>query len=258
MKKLTILTIAALLLMPLAVLRAVTLGNLGCECFINPLGIDTPKPRLSWVIESGKRGELQTAYEVLVASTPELLAKDKGDLWDSGRVVSDQSIQIEYAGQPLESRMECHWKVRVWDKAGKASDWAKPARWTMGLLQAEDWSAKWITASKWFMPPNVRPNGLVVSAGGWADVDLRASFSVDAINLYFTDTNSAPTRFLIEAADEPQFYQPQSWWTARRKIFNPPVLARRCSRWTKPCHAISVFGLQVCMARTGRWCGRWK
>lgn len=122
-----------------------TIRNLRCEYLKNPLGIDVEKPRLSWVIESARRGERQTAYHVLVASTPELLAKDQGDLWDSGRVESDQSIQVEYAGKPLASRTRCHWKVRAWDKDGKVSAWSEPALWTMGLLRPEDWQgAKWI------------------------------------------------------------------------------------------------------------------
>jgi alpha-L-rhamnosidase len=130
----------------LAAAFAADLTNLRCEYRTNPLGIDVEKPRLSWVIQSARRGERQTAYQVLLASSETLLKKDKGDLWDSGKVASDQSIQVEYAGKPLESRMVCHWKVRVWDKDGKASDWSKPALWTMGLLKPEDWQAKWIKA----------------------------------------------------------------------------------------------------------------
>ena len=123
--------------------------NLRCEYRENPLGIDVVKPRLSWVIEdrdprSKVRGIKQTAYQVLVASTPELLAKDQGDLWDSGKVESDQSIQVEYQGKPLESRMQCYWKVRVWDQDGQASAWSVVATWAMGLLRPEDWQAKWI------------------------------------------------------------------------------------------------------------------
>jgi alpha-L-rhamnosidase len=137
-------------------------ARLRCEYRENPLGIDAEKPRLSWVIEDGGqksdlRGQRQTAYQVLVASSEELLKKDKGDIWDSGKVASDQSIQVEYAGKPLESRMVCHWKVRVWlavsklpgeggDRKGKATDWSKPALWSMGLLKPEDWQAKWVKA----------------------------------------------------------------------------------------------------------------
>jgi len=124
-------------------------GQIRCEYRENPLGIDAVKPRLSWVIEDRSqktevRGQQQTAYQVLVASSEDLLKKDQGDLWDSGKVASDQSIQVEYAGKPLESRMYCHWKLRVWDQDGKASDWSKPAWWSMGLLSPSDWKAKWI------------------------------------------------------------------------------------------------------------------
>ncbi len=90
--------------------------DLRCEYLVNPLGIDVVEPRLSWTLQSGQRGQTQTAYRILVASSPKLLDKDTGDLWDSGKVVSDQSNQIAYAGRPLESQMECYWKVRAWDK----------------------------------------------------------------------------------------------------------------------------------------------
>ena len=136
-----------LLFMPMALLHAAEVNNLRCEFRANPLGIDAEKPRLSWIIESkdaGVRGVRQTASQVLVASTPELLAADKGDLWDSGKMTSDRSIQVEYAGKPLESRARCHWKVRVWDEKGNPSAWSQPAFWTMGLLKAEDWSGVWI------------------------------------------------------------------------------------------------------------------
>ena len=135
---------------------AAELTNLRCEYRDNPLGIDAAKPRLSWVIEergprtedrgqmTEVRGRKQSAYQVLVASTPDLLAKDQGDLWDSGKVASDQSIQVEYAGLPLESRRVCHWKVRVWLKDGKPSAWSVPAGWSMGLLKPDDWQAKWV------------------------------------------------------------------------------------------------------------------
>jgi alpha-L-rhamnosidase len=136
---------------------ALELGNLRCEYRDNPLGIDAGKPRLSWQfadpefkIQNSKseipRGQKQTAYQVLVASSEGLLKQDKGDLWDSKKVASDQSIQVEYAGMPLASRLYCHWKVRVWDQDGKVSAWSRPALWSMGLLNPEDWQAKWVKA----------------------------------------------------------------------------------------------------------------
>ncbi|MGH7952283.1 MAG: family 78 glycoside hydrolase catalytic domain [Limisphaerales bacterium] len=124
---------------------AVTVGSLSCENLKNPLGIYTPQPRLSWILKSGERDQTQTAYEILVASSRKNLAKNIGDFWDSGKINSDQSIQVHYAGKNLPSGAFCFWKVRVWDKNGKASAWSKPALWSMGLLDSQDWSpAKWI------------------------------------------------------------------------------------------------------------------
>ena len=119
--------------------------NLRCEYLRDPLGIDVPKPRLSWMLESGRRSARQQAYQVLVASSAEKLGKDVGDLWDSGKVMSDASVQIEYAGKPLRSRIRCFWKVRVWDKEGRCSGWSAQAFWSMGILRPEDWKAQWIS-----------------------------------------------------------------------------------------------------------------
>jgi len=185
---------------------------LRCEDRVNPLGIDAAKPGLSWNIKvldpmSDIRGVKQTAYQILVASSEELLKKNEGDLWDSGKVSCDQSLYVDYAGKPLASRMRCWWKVRVWTTSG--SSWSKPAFWSMGLLEPGDWSAQWITASRWHMPPDVRPPGLVVAPGGWADVDLGASFPIDSIKLYFTNPQKIPKRFKIIGADDMQFTHSQ-------------------------------------------------
>ena len=117
---------------------------LRCEYRVDPLGIDVLRPRLFWEMHDARRGAKQTAYQVLVASTSEKLAADQGDLWDSGKVLTDQSIQIVYAGVPLPSRVRCHWKVRLWDAEAKATPWSKPAAWSMGLLAPGDFQAKWI------------------------------------------------------------------------------------------------------------------
>ncbi len=121
---------------------------LRCEYLENPLGIDVPRPRLSWHLtprHAAERGQRQTAYQVLVASTPEALARDVGDRWDSGRIQSDQSIQVEYAGKALASGEVCYWKVRTCDAAGCPSPWSEAASWSMGLLQPGDWTGCWIT-----------------------------------------------------------------------------------------------------------------
>lgn len=123
----------------------VTVTRLRCEYLENPLAIDAPHPRLSWITNSDRRGEKQTAYQILVASTPEKLFQAQGDLWDSGKVVSDRQIQVEYAGKPLDSRQSCYWKVGVWDSADQVH-WSEPALWTMGVLKPADWQGKWIGA----------------------------------------------------------------------------------------------------------------
>ncbi len=117
-----------------------------CEYLCDPLGIDVVQPRLSWKLQSAWRGQKQTAYQILVASSEELLRNNRADLWNTGKVTSDQSIQVAYAGRPLISRTRCHWKVRVWDKDDKPSPFSKAATWEMGLLEPDDWQGKWITA----------------------------------------------------------------------------------------------------------------
>ena len=102
------------------------------------------EPRLSWEMHDARRGAKQTAYQVLVASTSEKLAADEGDLWDSGRVATDQSTQVVYGGTPLLSRTRCHWKVRLWDADGNPTAYSKPALWSMGLLKPGDIKAQWI------------------------------------------------------------------------------------------------------------------
>ncbi len=149
---------------------AVEVGTLTCEYLDNPLGIDVVEPRLSWMLQSAERGERQTAYHVLVADSPARLAADQGNLWDSGKVASDQSVHVVYAGRPLKSRDRCWWKVRVWDSKGQPSPWSKPATWEIGLLDASDWQAQWIgrdepesasknvlTGTNWIWRPDVNP-----------------------------------------------------------------------------------------------------
>lgn len=123
---------------------AIRAAGLRCEYRVDPLGVDVRRPRLSWLLESKERGQRQSAYQVVVASSPEELKRDHGDLWDSGRVSSDESIQIEYAGRALRSTEPCFWKVRVWDRDGKGSGWSRPASWTVGLLDRADWKGQWI------------------------------------------------------------------------------------------------------------------
>ncbi len=125
--------------------HAAEVENLRCEYLVNPLGIDVMSPRLSWSMVSDKRGDFQQACQILVASSPEILAGNKGDMWNTDRLETDQSIQVGYRGKPLQSGKRYYWKVRVWDMYGKPSGWSEPATWSMGLLTREDWkNAQWI------------------------------------------------------------------------------------------------------------------
>ncbi len=131
-----------------SVCAALSPANLRTEWLPNPLGIDGEKPRVSWRVEESDanvRGQKQTAWRVLVASSAEILEKGAGDLWDSGKVASDETLNIEYAGKPLASGQACFWKVKVWDKDGVESAWSVGAQWSLGLLKPEDWKAQWIS-----------------------------------------------------------------------------------------------------------------
>lgn len=120
---------------------------LRCEYLAEPLGLDVRQPRLSWTLEPTRhapRGQHQSSYQILVSSSAALLSAGKGDLWDSGKVGSEQSIQVPYAGRPLVSLQECFWQVRAWDQDGRASAWSRPSHWSTGLLAPNDWKAAWI------------------------------------------------------------------------------------------------------------------
>ncbi|MCY3018270.1 MAG: alpha-L-rhamnosidase N-terminal domain-containing protein [Planctomycetota bacterium] len=161
MKKTTIFgTFLSLVLVSAAAAAAPAVSGLRCEHRTDPLGIDAPKPRLSWAIQSAERGERQTAYELLVASSAENLAKDRGDLWQTGKVVSDQCVAVRYTGATLASETRYWWKARAWcakalaeprtkggaegNKDGQPSAWSQPATFLTGKLSPQDWRGKWI------------------------------------------------------------------------------------------------------------------
>ncbi|KAA1261312.1 Arylsulfatase [Rubripirellula obstinata] len=115
-----------------------------CEWNSQPLNVERPSPRLSWQSKIPQ----QQAYQIHVATSPDRLTSETPDLWDSGKVVSSSSLNIGYDGKPLVSRQGCHWRVRVWaNKDGQPGQWSEPAKWEMGLLNPDDWTAKWIRAS---------------------------------------------------------------------------------------------------------------
>jgi len=129
---------------------SIQIDKLLCEYKINPLGIDTSQPRLSWIMSSIERAQHQSAFQVLVASSLKMLDKNQGDIWDSGKVTSDQSSLVKYTGKKLASSTSYFWKVRIWDQEEKVSDWSEPAWWETAMLNSGDWVASWISAPRVF------------------------------------------------------------------------------------------------------------
>ena len=121
--------------------QVTNIGSLVCEYHENPIGIDVLKPRLSWKIASTENNVIQTAYEIKVTDQP-----GKGKvIWNSGKVNSGESVNVEYGGPALNAFQRVYWQVRIWDGNGKATVWSVPAYWEMGILKAEQWTANWIT-----------------------------------------------------------------------------------------------------------------
>jgi alpha-L-rhamnosidase len=115
--------------------------GLRTEWATNPIGIDEPAPRLSWMLHAERRGTRQSAYEIRVATHPDSFA---APLWTSGRVASGESLNRPYAGPALRPGRRYHWQVRAWDDRGQASPWSAVAFWETGLMGAAQWKAKWI------------------------------------------------------------------------------------------------------------------
>ena len=124
--------------------NAQTIEKLKCEYQETPMGLEVLNPRLSWQMKASNRGAKQSAYQILVADNEADLKKDIGNIWNSGMVKSEQSIKIDYAGKPIESRKRYFWKVKVWNEKNKPTLYSEPTWWEMALLKKEDWSAHWI------------------------------------------------------------------------------------------------------------------
>lgn len=124
---------------------ALTPTALRCEYLNDPIGIDEPAPRLSWIDVSSRRAATQTAYRIVVASSRADLDRGVYDLWDSGQVSSSESTQIEYKGKELAAGQGAFWKVTTWDDAGNSVTSAQTGRWELGLPSASDWHAEWIS-----------------------------------------------------------------------------------------------------------------
>jgi alpha-L-rhamnosidase len=152
----------------------VAVERMRCELRTNPMGIDAQNPRLSWNIISDTRGQKQTAYRILVASSIEKLDCDIGDIWDSGKVNSGRSDNIEYEGKALTSDNKYFWKVRIWDKNERPAEWSASAFWTTGLFEGAEWKAKWIGFDRAVDTDDIEAEHRILSARM-----LRNEFGID-------------------------------------------------------------------------------
>jgi len=133
--------LAILAISGVTTLAEMTPTYLRCEYLVNPLGVDAVQPRLGWELTADGRGVVQSAYQILAASSEVGLGMDEGDLWDSGKVASDQTAHVAYGGKAIEPGARVYWKVRVWDGDGNGSSWSESAFWQQGI---SEWKGKWI------------------------------------------------------------------------------------------------------------------
>ncbi len=148
--------------------------DLRVEYLIDPLGVDTPNPRFFWKIRHPDRGQKQTAFQLIVSSSPDA---DVADLWDSGKVASDSSIQVVYQGKPLKSNRTYYWKVRVWDSRDEVSPWSRVARFDTGLFSPSDWKGEWIGGENLFrrefdLPQEPRRARVFIAGLGYYELRL--------------------------------------------------------------------------------------
>lgn len=128
--------------------QSLKISALSCEHTINPLGITTQKPVLSWKMWSAGKNKSQTAYEVIVDNDKKAIDNQQGHYWRSGKTISNQNANIVYAGRPLQSFTRYYWRVRVYDEKGMPSGWSEPAWFETAILAPAHWKASWITDGK--------------------------------------------------------------------------------------------------------------
>ncbi|QNF26773.1 glycoside hydrolase family 78 protein [Metabacillus elymi] len=159
--------------------------DLRVEYTQNPLGIDTLAPKFDWILDSTERSQVQTSYQILVSSNEENLANDEADMWVSGVVESDQSIQIVYQGKELQSSKTYFWKVRVWDKHKVATPWSQTAYWSMGLLDKREWKGQWIGAKKETLDQKEWENPELMPSA-FLRKEFSVSKSIESATMYIT------------------------------------------------------------------------
>lgn len=228
-------------------------SRLRCAYLENPEGIDDIHPRLGWILESAQRGQLQTAYRVLVASSESTLSANRGDSWDSGKLQSSNT-SVDYAGAPLKSGRPYFWKVMAWDRNGAPSHWSETGRFSTGLLHAEDWRGNWIGAevaedrrnavSGYQAQPSPTEDDVK-----WVTMDLGSEVPIDTVILHpatrltglFTPAYGFPIRFRIEGSPDGAFTDPILIADESNKDFPSPGFESRLF----PAHGIRARFIRI-------------
>ncbi len=261
----------------------ITPFDLQCEYSLDPVGIDTLRPRFSWLLRAEERGQSQSAYRILVASSEANLLAGDGDRWDSGRVVSSDMAQVGYEGATLASNERCWWAVRVWDGEGNAGGFSDPAVFSMGLLEASDWQGGWIGAAdssisapllrrEFTLDRPVRRATVHMAGLGYGELYVngaKAGQSVlDPGNTYYSNDQplALGARVLYVSHDVTALLQPganvfgvilgHGWYSAEEDV--PPSPSHRTPYGDRPrllLHGIIEFedGGQVSLVSDGEW-----
>ena len=261
----------------------ITPFDLQCEYAVNPVGIDTRRPRFSWLLRADGRGQNQSAYQILVASSEAHLAAGVGNRWNSGRVASSETAHVEYGGAALESNARCWWAVRVWDGDGNASGFSTPAVFSMGLLEAGDWQGGWIGAAdssisapllrrEFTLDRAVRRATIHMSGLGYGELYVngaKAGQSVlDPGNTYYSNDQpfALGARVLYVSHDVTELLQPganvfgvmlgHGWYSAEEDV--PPSPSHRTPYGDRPRLLLQGIieyedGGQVSIVSDGEW-----
>lgn len=126
------------------VLSQIVIRQQLCENKVNPIGIDSKEPKFTWIMNSSERNVMQTAYEIRVSTDSTGITQGRALSWNSGRVISDQSVFVPYSGRELHPDQKYFWQVRVWDNKGNRSPWSPVASWQTAFFHPSEWIAKWI------------------------------------------------------------------------------------------------------------------
>ncbi|MFT3748192.1 MAG: glycoside hydrolase family 78 protein [Agriterribacter sp.] len=161
--------------------------NLRVEYKVNPF-TDVEKPRFSWELISKENNQMQTAWEIIVASSEQILKSNKGDIWSSGKVNNNMTNQVEYNGKSLSSNKTYYWKVRSYDKKNIEGKWSEAAHWSTGLIHQSDWKSSWIgydlnaaSVSKTYHLP---PAAYMRKEASVGNAIKKANLYVSALGLY--------------------------------------------------------------------------